>query len=291
MRVCCALFVTFLFAGGALAQSGVGVDLEDVVDNRVAHEMLVGSLELRVKLHGNGLDKATAARIVVKDARDDRGTVLSDEKRNLDFQPRDYNMGVLSVSLKSPARAASSVKVKGNIELFVPSRDPNAVVKVDRALAKLDAPLSSKGLKAAKIEITPLSVAGYNAAKKKTKLDDAKIAEIRAEGKKQGVPEKEIEMAIEFAKAMDAIDETPAEGTVILSGTADDFDRIFRIEILGNDGKPIDVNGRSTSTRGESSIMTLQPSAAPPQNAALQFYLLTDKSKVSVPFELSVTLP
>lgn len=296
MRVCVRLdapllLAMFLFTGTALAQSGVGVDLDDVVDNRISHEMLVGSLELRVKLHGNGLDKAAAARIVVKEARDDRGNVLSDPKHTADFTPRDVNSGLLPVSLKSPARAASSVKVKGTVELYVPTRDPNAVVKVDKALAKLDAPLSSKGLKAAKIDITPLSVGGYKAARAKTKLDDAKIAEIRAEAKKQGAPEKEVEMAIELAKAMDAMDETPSEGAVLLSADRAAFDRILRVEILGSDGKPLDIPSRSTSTRGDASIMTLQPSAAPPRDAALEFHLLTDKAKVSFPFELNVTLP
>jgi hypothetical protein len=37
--------------------------------------------------------------------------------------------------------------------------------------------------------------------------------------------------------------------------------------------------------------MTMQPNAPPPANAALQFYLLTDKSRLSFPFELTVTLP
>jgi hypothetical protein len=37
--------------------------------------------------------------------------------------------------------------------------------------------------------------------------------------------------------------------------------------------------------------MTLQPSEPPPPNASLQIYLLTDKSRVTSPFEMSVPLP
>jgi Tfp pilus assembly protein PilN len=278
-------------SAAAFAQSGIQVELDEVVDNRVTAGAWSGSLDLRVKLKGSALDKASAARIVVKDARDDRGTVLSEGSRMADFMPRDYNSGTLQVSLATPARAAGSVRVKGTVELFVPSRDPNATVKIDKALAKLDAPLSSKALKAAKVTITPMSRTGYAAAQKARKLDATKIEAIRAEAKKQGVPEAEIQMALELAKAMESMDDDVPENAVILSGTKADFDRIFRVEILGADGKPLETSGRSTSTRGDSSVMTLMPSTPPPPNASLQIFLLTDKSRVSSPFDLNVTLP
>ena len=277
-----------------LGQSGIKVELDEVVDNRVSAGPWQGTLDFRVKLAGATAEKATAARILVKEARDDRGAVLADgkSKSTPDFMPRDYNSGMLLFSVSSPARAASSVKVKGTVELFVPTRDPNAVVVIDKALAKLDKPLTSKALKAAKVNLTPLSVAAYAEAKKARKLDDAKIAELRAEGKKQGVSDEEINLAIELAKAMEGLDETPPEGTVILSGTKADFDRVFRIEILGSDGKPIQTSGRSTSTRGDdSTIMTISPSEPVPPNASLQVFLLTDKSRVTSPFEMSVPLP
>jgi len=276
----------------AAARAQVGVELDDVTDNRVSAGQITGSLEIRVKLKGGAqLEKASAARIVVKEAKDDRGNALADSKSAPDFTPRDYNSGTLQFSLKPPARAASSVKLKGTVELFVPSRDPSAVVTVDKALGKLDAPLSAKALKAAKVEITPLSRTGYAAALKERKIDDKKIEEIRAAGKAHGASEKDIETAIALAKAFDAMDTEPPENAVILSGAKDDFDRVFRVEVLGADGKPIDTRGRSTSTRGESAIMVLEPSEAPPANASLQLMLLTDKARVSYPFELTVRLP
>jgi hypothetical protein len=284
-------FILFIGAG-AHAQSGVKVALEEVTDNRVTAGAWSGTLELRVTLQGGAvLEKASAARILIKEARDDRGTVLSDGSKPPDFMGREYNGGMLQVSVGSPAREASSVKIKGSVELFVPARDPNSIVKIDKAFSKLDAPLSSKALKAAKVSITPLSPAGYAATKQANKLDEKKIAEIRAQGKKEGVSEAEIEMAIELAKAFENIDGDLPPNAVILSGTASDFDRIFRVEVLGADGNPINTGSRSTSTRGESALMTLQPSEPVPPNATLQVYLLTDKSRVSSPFELNVTLP
>jgi hypothetical protein len=291
MRVVAYIGILLFVSFELIAQTGVGVEVDEVVDNRVAAGEFTGQLQLRLKLKGTGLDKASAARVVVKDARDDKGTVLADGSSKDDFTPRDYNSGMLQVSVKQPARAASTVHLKGSVELFVPTRDPSSVVKVDRAFAKLDTPLASKALAAEKLVITPMSRAAYMTSLKSRKLDEKAIEEIRAEGKKRGVPEKEIEMAIGLAQAMEAMDTEPPEGAVLLSGRKSDFDRIFRIEVLGKDGKPIDTSGRSTSSRGEDSLMTIEPRSVPPADAALQIYVLTAKSRVSFPFEMDVKLP
>lgn len=296
LRLGFVLLWILLLTGGAEAQSGVTVELDEVVDNRFSSTdtgglQMVGSLEMRVKLNGNGLDKASGARLIIKEAKDDRGNDLASSSQPPDFMPREYNSGTLQLAVKQPARTASSVRIKGTLELYVPSRDPNANVKIDKALAKLDTPLSAKALKSAKMEITPMSRTAYIDARKARKIDEKAIAQIRAEGKKHGASDQDIELAIELAKAFENMDEPLPEGAVILSGKKSDFDRIFRVEILGDDGAPIEVNGRSVSTRGESSLMTLNPSQPPPANASLQLMLVTDKSRVSFPFELKVSLP
>ena len=278
-------------AAAARAQSGVGIELDDVIDNRMSEGMMTGSLELRMTLKGKDLEKATAARVIIKEARDDKGNVLSTDRPSNDFQPRDSNMGMLMTSVGSPARAAKTVTLKGSVELFVPGRDPNASIKIDKALAKLDAPLSNAKLKSSKLTLTPLSAEGHAAWRNKNKLDEAKIAALREEGKRRGVPEKEIELAIEMAKAFEGMDQSMPEGSIILSGTEADFERIYRVELLGADGKQIDVGNRSSSTRGQDALLTLQPSEPPPPNAGLQIYVLTAKAKMSFPFELKVELP
>ncbi len=285
------LGTVLLLTSAAHAQSGVGVEIDEVVDNRVSAGGFNGGLELRVKLSGTGLDKAAAARLLIKEAKDDRGTSLSKGTDTPDFFPREYNSGTLQVGVDQPSRAARSVRIKGTVELFVPTRDPNAVVTIDRALAKLDTQLSNKTLKTAKLTITPHSKAGYAELMKSRKLDDRKIEEIRARAKKEGLPEKELETIIGLAKALESLDGDPPEGAVILSGKKSDFDRVYRVEILGSDGKPVSMTTRGTSTRGEDTLMTLQPSEPPPAGAALQIFLLTDKSRLSFPFDLKVTLP
>ena len=298
MRASLRLGLILLVAAGAWAQSGVGVEVDEVTDNRFSVDpntewQMRGSLELRVKLTGSNLDKAAAARVIVKEAKDDKGNSLLQKNPQIpDFFGREYNSGTLQLRLGQPARTASTVRIKGTLELYVPSRDPNASLKIEKPLAKLDAPLSSKALKAAKIDITPLSREGYDSAMKARKITEDDIAKMRAEAKKQGVDEKEVEMAIELAKAFEGIGAEPlAENAIVFSGKKADFDRIYRIEVLGADGNPINTGSRGTSTRGESVLMTINPSEAPPPNAPLQIMLLTDKAKVSYPFDLKVELP
>ena len=155
----------------------------------------------------------------------------------------------------------------------------------------LDTPLSSKTLKAAKLEITPLSREGFEKAKKARTITDKDLEALRAEGKARGVSEEEITLAVEMAKAFESLDGDYPENAVVLSGRKIDFDRIFRIEILGADGQPLSDAGRSTSTRGESGLMTINLSAPAPEGAALQVLMITDKAKMSFPFDLKVQLP
>jgi hypothetical protein len=274
------------------AQSGVAVEIDQVVDNRLTAELMTGSLDIRVKLAGSNLDRVVAARIIVKEARDDRGKGLEAPKAP-DFTAREVNSGLLEISLPSPARDARAVNVKGTVELFVPSRDPAATIKIDNALAKLDAPLASKSLKSAKLTLTPLSAARYAEERKKRKITEKDIEEIRARGKAAGAAEKEIELVIGLAQAMEEMDsESLPAGSVVLSGSAKDFDRIHSIELIGKNGEPLHVGSRTSSTRGESTIMVMQPSEPAPPDTSLQLMLLTEKSRMTVPFELkNVPLP
>ena len=297
MRAAFGLGVLLLAAGAAFGQSGVKVVVDEVIDNRVSSTatsafQVVGSLEVRVKLDGSGLDKASAARVIVKEAKDDKGNVLTGKTSVPDFTPREYNNGTLQLAVKQPARDASSVRVKGAVELYVPTRDPGASFKVEKALAKLDAPMTAKQLKSAKLALTPLSPQGYVAALQARKLDTKSLDAARAEAKAQGATDAEIEMMIELAKAFDNMDESSLPpGAVVLSGKKADFDRIYSIDILGEDGEPINISSRGLSSRGESSLMTLQPSQPPPENPALRFQMITDKTRVTVPFDVKVELP
>ena len=66
-----------------LAQAqNVKVVLDEVTDDRVSSEMMSGQLQIQFKLDGTGLDKVVAARAIVKEAKDDKGTNLAKDLKD-----------------------------------------------------------------------------------------------------------------------------------------------------------------------------------------------------------------
>ena len=88
------------------------------------------------------------------------------------------NAGNIQVTLENPPRGAASVRLSGTADLFIPMRDPNSLVKVPGFLARPGKPVPSKGLGAAKVEVTVLSKDSYVEELKKDRLDEKKIAAI-----------------------------------------------------------------------------------------------------------------
>ncbi|MEO8216317.1 MAG: hypothetical protein ABI718_04470 [Acidobacteriota bacterium] len=288
-----AALAGLLWVNLAHAQSGVKVALDEVVDDRFSEGPLRGSLQVGFTIDGKDIERVSAARIIIKEAADDRGQSLVLKGDPPDFSPRDINGGKLSVRLANPSRRSKSVNLKGAVELFVPSRDPAARVRVEKPLSQLDKPLTTKGLRAAKLNVTLLSRQKYNEKMKSQKLDATGIAEIRARGKAEGASEEEINKAIELIKALQELGggEVP-EGAVVISASSNDLDRIHRVEILGADGQPMNIVSRRTSSFGKEATMILQPSEPPSAKAVLEFQLLTDKARVLVPFDMkNVALP
>jgi hypothetical protein len=144
-----------------LAQADVRVLAGDVTDARYSGGDRAGGLSLKVKVRGDGMDGVEAFRFLLAEARDDLGNSILPEKRDPPaFRDVRGDRAEESLSLRNPAREASSFSVSGRVELFVPGRDPDAVVKVARALARPDRPLSSPGLTAAHVKLTVLPRAG-----------------------------------------------------------------------------------------------------------------------------------
>jgi hypothetical protein len=274
-------------AGGLLAQSNVKVEVKEMSDNRIEAGGFGGSLEVKLTPSGSGLDKVVAARVRVKQARDDKGNDLVGKNDPPDFQSREYDMGGLTVQLRNPARAAKTISLSGTIDMFVPSKDPNAIVKIPKALSKKDVPLSAKALATEKVTIRLLSAEKYSAEREKVKMTDEKAAQAREMAKKEGIGEKEIEAMIELARALQEMEGGPLPpGAIVLAGKEVDLDRIQKIKVFKSDGTEISIPSRQSSTSSGETIMILQPEEVPPADAALEITLLTKKSTVSVPFEL-----
>lgn len=141
-----------------LAQPDVRVLAGDVTDSRYSGGDRTAALSLKVKIRGDGMEGVQALRFLLAEARDDLGNPLLEEKREAPvFRDVRGDRAEENLSLRNPVRDASSFSVSGRVELFIPGRDPNAVVKVARALASPNKPLASPGLKAANVRVVVLS--------------------------------------------------------------------------------------------------------------------------------------
>jgi hypothetical protein len=287
--------VVLLFAAlPAAGQSNVKVVLADVVDDRISDGMGSGGLVLTLNLAGEGLDGVKSARMRVKEAKDDSGKNLVNPKASpAEFSDRNSNGGNVQVSLESPPRSATSIRISGTADLFVPGKDPSSVVKVPGFLAKPGKPVDSKGLKAAKVEVTILSKESYVAARKKNRLDEKKIAEIRAEAKERGMKEEEIGPLIEMAKAFDEMGESdfPEHGLYLqLPKTSEE--KIQELWLETPSGERLETGGYSARTDKDVVLKQIDVKKALPKDAVLVLSLFTEKAIVSVPFDIKeVPLP
>lgn len=287
-------FVVLGTARPAAGQSNVKVVFTEVVDDRISEGLMTGGLALSLNLEGEGLDAVKSARIRLKDAKDDGGKSLINPKAAAaEFSDRNSNGGSIQVALDNPPRGATSVRVSGTVDLFVPGRDPNSIVKVPDFLARLDKPATSKGLKAAKIDVTVMSRARYVEDRKKNRLDEKKIAGIRAEGKERGMKAEEIDALLEMAKAFDEIGESdfPEHGLFLRIPKASE-EKIQDLWLETAAGERIESGGSASRADAEVVLKQVDVKQALPKDAVLVLSLFTEKAIVSVPFDLKeVPLP
>lgn len=145
----------------APAEPEVRFTTGEVTDARFAGGQRAGELSVKVRVWGDGLAEVEALRFLLADARDDLGTPLLPENTGPSaFNDVRAERLEESLRLRPPAREASFFRIAGHVELFLPGRDPNAVVKVANALSRPGKPLSSPGLRGAGVEITVLPPGG-----------------------------------------------------------------------------------------------------------------------------------
>ncbi|MBK8597697.1 MAG: hypothetical protein IPN83_19370 [Holophagales bacterium] len=141
---------------------------------------------------------AKASRVVVRKAVDDLGTnLVPDDAASARLEPTQRGQfgnpkegpappTIVFAEMKNPPRKAKLLKeVSGEIELYVPSRDPNGEAAFPKILSMGGKPLSHPALKATGVEIGVLSQAQVTAERKK-----AEAAE-RAKLKKDGLTEED----------------------------------------------------------------------------------------------------
>ncbi len=283
-----------LSVGGAtlLAQALPRVAVKEVVDDRYGRDLGSSGLIVGLKLDGAEAGKYPEGRARLTAASDDGGRSLLPPKS---AEPRFSNLvfgSGLRVVMTTPSRDSRSVNVSGTVELYCPSKDPAAVVKIPMGAQKLDAPIVSPGLAAANVKVTLLSKQGWKEEMKKQNGPEA-MARLRAEMKKEGRSDEEIEESLETRKAFSPLDadEDAGEWVALLASEADML-KIRSVRVLEADGSEIASTRASGRSDGVNAIRRDRFVKAAGPGTTLVLSLLTDASSVFVPFELkAVPLP
>jgi hypothetical protein len=167
----------------------------DVVINQVNDRRTNGhfaQLTISLELPGVKASDVAAFRVLVTTAVDDSGKSLLDADGREPQLEASGRMGMMhddgtsppaavSITLKNPERKASKVKeIRGDIELYMPSKDPNSIAEIPKFLSFSGKPLPQKALTANGVEIAIVSPAQLAAEKKKR--GEAKRAEAKAAG-------------------------------------------------------------------------------------------------------------
>ena len=267
-------------AGAASPAAGISVSAGDVTDRR-RNDNHFGGLEIELKIGGDGAAGVRGARALVKKAEDETGrNLLKEGEKTPDFDTSMSDSApTLKLELRNPARRAKKVReVSGQVELFLPARDPAAVARLDGFLSRMDRPAASPALKAAQAEVTVISRKTYEAEKKK----DAEQRKKEAES--AGIAGAMVEA---FSGLFEGLMGDIEENDVLLK-VNDPGKKVFNVEVFDSKGTKIDGGG--SMTVGTFRILKFPEKL--PADASLRVYLLTPKSLVTTPFHLKdVALP
>lgn len=275
------LALALLFTSSLVAQPV----LKQVNDRRSNGSF--ASLTITLELPNIKSIDVAASRALVSNAVDDAGgNLINTEAGEPQLQPNSRamysdNPGPLTVDvdLKNPARKSTSLKsVSGQIELFMPSKDPNSVAEIAKFTSLSGKTLSHKALKANNVEITLVSEAQLEAERKK--LTEAKTKELKESGYDDETLKSVLSSYTDYLLKFD-------EGDVVLR-LKDDGKHIQDIAYVDGKGevKRASINDRDgytvLSTWGEK----------PEADWKLRVNMKTAKNIVRVPFSLSnVPLP
>ncbi len=191
---------------------------------------------------------AKASRVVVLKAVDDLGTnLVREDAAEARLEPTQRGQlgkpkegpappTIVFAELKNPPRKATMLKeVSGEIELFIPGRDPNGEAAIPKILSMSGKPLAHAALKANGVEIAVLSQDQIAAERKKAGDSE------RAKAKKEGITDEDtIRSMVEYA-----VDSFPkgGEGQIVLR-VKDPKKAIQDFKMADGEGNP-QFNGKS----------------------------------------------
>jgi hypothetical protein len=272
----------FLFAQPKTRPGEVVID--QVNDRRTSGPF--AQLTISLEMPGVKASDVAASRVLVTTAVDDSGrTLLDPDAREPQLEPSS-RMGMtrddgssppaaISVTLKNPDRKATKVKeVRGNIELYMPSKDPNSIAEIPKFLSYSGKPLAHKALAANGVEIAVVSSTQLAAEKKRR--GEAK----RSEAKASGLEGQDLEGYVSsFLESLLKLDDDE-----VLVRVKDPNKRIQKISYVTAGGETKRVSSRDDegftrlSTWGEKPQpdWKLRVSMTTPKNIVRQPFVLTD---------------
>jgi hypothetical protein len=256
------IMLVLLAATLAQAQKPVDVRIQQVNDRRTAGSF--AQLTVALELPSVKSSTVAASRVLVRTATDDAGNDLVDHQAeelplepNLRAEMPGAEDGPVSVSLvlKNPSRTATKLReARGEIELFMPGKDPNSTAEMTKFLPASGKPLAHKALKANGVEIAFLNAAQLDAENKR-----------REEYARLSLDESDLAVRIK-----------------------DPNKRIHSLTYVDGSGAP-----QRVSTRDDAGVIILSTWSGKPQpDWKLRVSMKTPKNVVRYPFALTdVTLP
>lgn len=173
----------------AQAQKPTEVKLERVNDRRTNGSF--SQLTITLELPKIRSSEVAASRVLVRTATDDSERDLVDRDASEPSLEQNYRSSMVkdedvspmnvSLTLKNPARSVAKVtEVSGEIELYMPTKDPNSTAEVAKFLSSPGKAIAHKALKANGVELTLLGPTQIAAEKKRR--TEAKRKEMQASG-------------------------------------------------------------------------------------------------------------
>lgn len=280
-RICVILltvFIALVFASSGLAQ--VNVKAGDMKDSRTTGSFFAG-LDIEFLVTGNSLTGARAMRVLLSTAVDETGRNIIKESQTAfeQFDEDDQTEASVMVKMKNPSRAAMTLKeVTGNVELFVPAKDPAATITVNNLSRSIGIPINAPTLKAAEIEITIWNKEQYDARKKaeEEKLKKTKGAD--------NIGDALTGMFSSLLGSLGDLDENS-----IAFDIKDPQSKLVRIAIQNSKGESIGSGGMTVGDgKQQTRIFDLQEKLPPDARVTIQ--ILTAKSLIRTPFKLEKVL-
>jgi hypothetical protein len=273
-----------LLSTAASAQQKLDVVVKQVHDRRA--NGFFSELTISMTLPKVRANEVAASRVTITSAVDETGRDLLDPERKAGFEPQrtggqaePATPASVSVALKNPDRKATKVKeVRGEIELFMPAKDPNSIAEIAKFTTFSGKALSHKALKANGVDIALVSPAQVEAEKKK-----------RADAKKKEYAEMGFE-GEDLANMLKSFVESllGAEENDLYVRVKDPGNRIQEIEYVDSKGEV-----QMVSRRDEEGMTLLSTWAGKPQpDWKLRVSMKTPKNVVKYTFALAdVPLP